>query len=630
MTVLMSVATLNARMNSGASTVVLDVRWALGDPHGHDHYLAEHIPGAVYVDMDTELAAHGLPAEGRHPLPAEADFAASVRRWGINAQDTVVVYDDAGSASAARAWWLLGYAGLPEIYLLDGGLAAWRAARLPLADGEEAAVPGDAVVRFGMKGTIDSDGAAGWDGVLLDARAGERYRGEVEPMDPKAGHIPGAVSAPTSENLAADKTFLPAEQLRARFTALGVDTDTAVAVYCGSGVTAAHQIAALEIAGFKAVLYPGSWSAWSNQPGRPVETGANGDMLNGMTEVKAYAANSATSGFAPSTVKRREPGAHDVEISIEFCGLCHSDVHAIRSEWGPAKYPLVPGHEIVGTVSRIGDAVEGFNVGQRVGVGCLVDSCRECDSCLEGFEQYCEGGNIGTYGVVDRRNGGGITQGGYSKGIVVDENYVLRIPDGMDPAAAAPLLCAGVTTYSPLSYLDVQEGDKVGVVGLGGLGHMAVKIAKALGATVTVFTTSPDKEVAAKELGADAVVVSTDPAQMAAVKGSLNAILDTVAAVHDINAYLRTLDRDGALIQLGLPPTDMPPVDPGLLIRKRLAYGGSLIGGIAETQEMLDFCAEHGIVSDIEMVTAADLDNAYDRMVAGDVRYRFVLDNSTI
>lgn len=349
-----------------------------------------------------------------------------------------------------------------------------------------------------------------------------------------------------------------------------------------------------------------------------------------MTQVKAYAAVSATSGLRPSSIDRPEPGAHDVEIAIEFCGLCHSDVHTIRSEWGQAKYPLVPGHEIVGIVSRVGDSVEGFTIGQRVGVGCMVDSCRECDSCLEGFEQYCEAGNIGTYGAADRRNGGTITQGGYAQGIVVDENYVLHIPEGMDPAATAPLLCAGVTTYSPLRYLDVQDGDKVGVIGLGGLGHMGVKIAKALGATVTVFTTSPAKVDAALALGADAVVVSTDKEAMAAAKQSLNAILDTVAAVHDLNPYLRTLARDGALIQLGLPSETMPAVDPGLLIRKRLAYGGSLIGGIAETQEMLDFCAEHGVVSDIELVSATELDGAYDRMVAGDVKYRFVLDAATL
>ncbi|MFC8303101.1 NAD(P)-dependent alcohol dehydrogenase [Specibacter sp. NPDC057265] len=349
-----------------------------------------------------------------------------------------------------------------------------------------------------------------------------------------------------------------------------------------------------------------------------------------MTEVKAYAATSPTSGLVPSTVERREPGAHDVEIAIEFCGLCHSDVHTIRAEWGQVSYPLVPGHEIVGTVSRVGKAVQGFTVGQVVGVGCMVDSCRECGSCLEGFEQYCEMGNTGTYGAVDRRNGDTITQGGYAKAIVVDENYVLHIPEGMNLAAAAPLLCAGVTTYSPLRYLDVQEGDAVGVIGLGGLGHMGVKIAKGLGATVTVFTTSAAKADAALALGADHVVVSTDAEAMAGAANSLNAILDTVAAVHDLNPYLATLARDGALIQLGLPAEAMPPIQPGLMIGKRLAYGGSLIGGIAETQEMLDFCAEHGIASDIELVAASDLDAAYDRMVAGDVKYRFVLDVSTL
>ncbi|AIY01104.1 rhodanese-related sulfurtransferase [Arthrobacter sp. PAMC 25486] len=275
MSVLISVAELNARLSAGLSTVLLDVRWALGDPHGRDHYLAGHIPGAVFVDMDTELASHGQPSDGRHPLPAESDFAATVRHWGINTGDTVVVYDDAGAAAAARAWWLLGYAGVPNVYLLDGGLAAWRAAHLPLAEGGETAEPGDAVVHFGAKTTIDADAAAAWDGILLDARAGERYRGEAEPIDPRAGHIPGAVSAPTSENLR-EGSFLPAAQLRERFAALGVSEDVPVAVYCGSGVTAAHQIAALEIAGFTAALYPWSWSAWSNQPERAVATGAAG------------------------------------------------------------------------------------------------------------------------------------------------------------------------------------------------------------------------------------------------------------------------------------------------------------------------------------------------------------------
>ncbi|ALV45941.1 thiosulfate sulfurtransferase [Arthrobacter alpinus] len=281
MSILMNVAQLQERTSAGKRTVLLDVRWVLGDPHGHDHYLAGHIPGAVFVDMDAQLASHGRPEDGRHPLPTEADFAQTVRTWGINGGDTVVIYDDAGSAAAARAWWLLGYSGIANVYLLDGGLAAWRAAGLPLAEGEETAEPGDAVVRYGAKETIDSDGAAAWAGILLDARAGERYRGEVEPMDPRAGHIPGAVSAPTTENLAPDKTFLPAAWLGARFAALGVAPGSSVAVYCGSGVTAAHQIAALEIAGFKAALYPGSWSAWSNQPGRPVATGADGDRVEG-------------------------------------------------------------------------------------------------------------------------------------------------------------------------------------------------------------------------------------------------------------------------------------------------------------------------------------------------------------
>ncbi|WP_343317935.1 sulfurtransferase [Arthrobacter sp. TMP15] len=285
MSVLISVANLNDRLSQNKRTVLLDVRWALGDPHGHEHYLAGHIPGAVFGDMNSQLASHGVPQDGRHPLPAEADFAHTVRMWGINENDTVVVYDDSGATAAARAWWLLRHAGLANVYLLDGGLAAWRLAKLPLEDGEVQPEPGNAVVHFGAMETIDSDGAANFDGVLLDARAGERYRGEVEPIDPRAGHIPGAVSAPTAENLAPDASFLAADKLHVRFTALGVAPGSSVAVYCGSGVTAAHQIAALEIAGFKAALYPGSWSAWSNQGERAVETvptvgmDTNGDRL---------------------------------------------------------------------------------------------------------------------------------------------------------------------------------------------------------------------------------------------------------------------------------------------------------------------------------------------------------------
>lgn len=344
----------------------------------------------------------------------------------------------------------------------------------------------------------------------------------------------------------------------------------------------------------------------------------------------AYGAVSPDSGLVPLTIARREPTPDDVEIAIEFCGLCHSDVHAARGEWGGQAYPLVPGHEIVGRVSRVGSAVTDFSAGDRVGVGCIVDSCRECESCLNGLEQYCENGMTGTYGAKDRRNGGAITQGGYSSSIVVDRRYVLRVPESLDPAAAAPLLCAGVTTFSPLRHFDVEEGDVVGVVGLGGLGHMAVKLAKAMGARVVVFTTSESKVAAALELGADDVVLSRDADAMAAADRTIDVILDTVAAPHDLNALLRTLRVDGALFQLGLPSEEMPPVNPRALIRRRVTYVGSLIGGIAETQEMLDFCAEHGVAADIEMVDAAQLNEAYDRMVAGAVKYRFVLDASTL
>lgn len=348
------------------------------------------------------------------------------------------------------------------------------------------------------------------------------------------------------------------------------------------------------------------------------------------TLAAAYGATSADSGLVPLTVARRAPKEDDVEIDIDFCGLCHSDVHATRGEWGAQNYPLVPGHEIVGRVRKVGSAVDDFAPGDLVGVGCLVDSCRECDSCLEGLEQYCERGNVGTYGVKDARNGGAITQGGYSTSVVVDRRFVLRVPEGLDPAAVAPLLCAGITTYSPLRYFDVEEGDVVGVVGLGGLGHMAVKIAKAMGAYVVVFTTSDAKVEAAIELGADDVVLSKDPEAMEAANRTIDVMIDTVAAPHDLNPYFRTLRLNGALFQLGLPPADMPPVSPGVLIRRRLSYAGSLIGGIAETQEMLDFCAEHGLVSDVEVVTARQLNEAFDRMVAGDVKYRFVLDTKTL
>jgi uncharacterized zinc-type alcohol dehydrogenase-like protein len=344
----------------------------------------------------------------------------------------------------------------------------------------------------------------------------------------------------------------------------------------------------------------------------------------------ARGAVSSTGGLVPLTVARRAPKADDVEIAIEFCGLCHSDVHATRGEWGTQNYPLVPGHEIVGRVSRVGSDVHDFAPGDLVGVGCIVDSCRECESCREGLEQYCERGMTGTYGAKDARNGDSITQGGYASSVVVDRRYVLRVPENLDPAAVAPLLCAGITTFSPLSHFGVEEGDVVGVVGLGGLGHMAVKLAKAMGAEVKVFTTSESKVSAALELGADDVILSRDEAAMAATNRSIDLIIDTVAAPHDLNPFFRTLRRDGALFQLGLPSEAMPPVNPGALIRRRIAYAGSLIGGIAETQEMLDFCAEHGVVSDVEIVGADQLNDAYDRMVAGDVKYRFVLDTTTL
>jgi alcohol dehydrogenase (NADP+) len=366
------------------------------------------------------------------------------------------------------------------------------------------------------------------------------------------------------------------------------------------------------------------------EPANPGDTATAEATAAGGRLAAAYGATSPESGLVPLTLARRAPGADDVEIAIEFCGLCHSDVHATRGEWGGKVWPLVPGHEIVGTVSRVGSAVTDFAPGDRVGVGCMVDSCRECESCLDGLEQYCENGMTGTYGAVDGRNGGAVTQGGYSSSVVVDRRYVLRVPAALDPAAAAPLLCAGVTTFSPLRHFDVEEGDVVGVVGLGGLGHMAVKLAKAMGAKVVVFTTSEAKVAAALELGADEVVLSRDEAAMAAANRSIDLIIDTVAAPHDLNPFFRTLRVDGALFQLGLPSEAMPPVNPGALIRRRIAYAGSLIGGIAETQEMLDFCAAHGVAADIEVVRADQLNDAYDRMVAGDVKYRFVLDTSTL
>jgi uncharacterized zinc-type alcohol dehydrogenase-like protein len=348
-----------------------------------------------------------------------------------------------------------------------------------------------------------------------------------------------------------------------------------------------------------------------------------------LTQTPAYAAQAADKPLGPHTIERREPGPHDVAIDIRYCGVCHSDLHTARNEWGNTVYPSVPGHEIVGTVTAVGNDVHGFEVGDTVGVGCMVDSCGRCDSCKAGEENYCENGFTGTYNGPEQ-DGGGNTYGGYSTRIVVDEKFVLRIRHEKDLAAVAPLLCAGITTYSPLRHWNVGPGKKVGIVGLGGLGHMGVKLAHAMGAQVVLFTTSPGKTEDAKRLGADEVVISKDRDQMAEHAGSLDFILDTVAAPHDLDAYLNLLKRDGTMCLVGAPESPHPSPTVFNLILKRRGIAGSLIGGIRETQEMLDFCAEHGIVSDIEMIAMRDINEAYERMLKSDVKYRFVIDMSTL
>jgi uncharacterized zinc-type alcohol dehydrogenase-like protein len=348
-----------------------------------------------------------------------------------------------------------------------------------------------------------------------------------------------------------------------------------------------------------------------------------------MSQVRAYAAASKTSGVAPFSIDRRQPRADDVVIEIDYCGICHTDIHFVHNDWGNTVYPVVPGHEIIGHVTAVGDAVKDFKPGDRVGVGCLVDSCRTCGSCEDGLEQYCENGLTVTYNGTDRHDGTP-TYGGYSERIVVSDRFVLRIPDELDPAAAAPLLCAGITTYSPLKHFGVGRGHRVGVVGMGGLGHMGVKFARALGADVTLFTRSESKVAEAKEHGAHDVVISTDPAQMSAAAGRFDFILDTVPVAHDLNPYLAALKRDGTLIMVGMPEPIEPPVDGGALIFGRRRLAGSLIGGLPETQEMLDFCAGHGILCDIEMLDIHDINQAYERMQRGDVRYRFVIDMATL
>jgi uncharacterized zinc-type alcohol dehydrogenase-like protein len=344
---------------------------------------------------------------------------------------------------------------------------------------------------------------------------------------------------------------------------------------------------------------------------------------------KAYGARAADLPLEPMDITRRAPGPRDVQVEIRYCGVCHSDLHTVRSEWGGTQYPCVPGHEIVGHVSAVGDKVTKFKVGETVGVGCLVDSCRTCESCKAGLEQYCEVGFIGTYNGPTQ-DPPGHTLGGYTQRIVVDEDFVLKIRHPEEQlAAVAPLLCAGITTYSPLRHWKAGPGKKVGVVGIGGLGHMAIKIAHAMGAHVVAFTTSESKRQDAHDLGADEVVISRDPEQMKAHARSFDLILDSVAASHDLDAYTTMLKRDGTLCLLGAPEHPHPSPNATILIFGRKTIAGSLIGGLPETQEMLDFCAEHGIVSDIEMIPIQDIDRAYERMLRSDVKYRFVIDSQT-
>lgn len=346
-------------------------------------------------------------------------------------------------------------------------------------------------------------------------------------------------------------------------------------------------------------------------------------------KIKAIGALSAAQALEPMDISRREPGPHDVQIAIAYCGVCHSDVHQARAEWAGTLFPCVPGHEIVGRVTAVGAEVTGHKEGDLVGVGCIVDSCKHCEDCEEGLENYCDH-MVGTYNGPTA-DAPGHTLGGYSQQIVVHERYVLRIKHPEDQlAAVAPLLCAGITTYSPLRHWQVGPGKKVGVVGIGGLGHMGIKIAHAMGAHVVAFTTSESKREAAKALGADEVVVSRNPEEMQAHTKSFDFILNTVAAPHNLDAFTALLKRDGTMTLVGAPATPHPSPEVFSLIMKRRSIAGSMIGGIPETQEMLDFCAEHGIVADIEMIRADEINEAWERMIKGDVKYRFVIDSATL
>jgi uncharacterized zinc-type alcohol dehydrogenase-like protein len=343
---------------------------------------------------------------------------------------------------------------------------------------------------------------------------------------------------------------------------------------------------------------------------------------------KAFAAQSATSPLGPMTISRREPLPGDVEIDILYCGVCHSDLHFARNEWGMTVYPLVPGHEILGRVTRVGDKVSKFKVGDIAAVGCLVDSCGTCSSCTGDLEQFCLEGPVFSYGWPDKHSGG-MTYGGYSEKIVCDESFTLKVPTNLDPASAAPLLCAGITAYSPLRKWGAGKGKKVGIVGLGGLGHMGVKFAHALGAQTVLFTTSEGKVEDGKRLGADEVVISKNADEMEKHAGSFDLILDTVSANHDYNAYLALLKLDATLVVVGAPP-EPQPVNVFSLLMPRRNLAGSLIGGIAETQEMLDFCGKHDLACDIELIRMEQINEAYDRMLKSDVKYRFVIDMASL
>jgi alcohol dehydrogenase (NADP+) len=347
-----------------------------------------------------------------------------------------------------------------------------------------------------------------------------------------------------------------------------------------------------------------------------------------MTTTLGYASQTAASPLAPFSFERRPPGPRDVQIDILYCGVCHSDLHQVRNEWHNTVYPCVPGHEIVGKVTTVGDQVRKFKVGDIAAIGCLVDSCRECPSCREHLEQFCEIGPIFTYNSPEKQTGG-TTYGGYSNMIVADEDFVLQVPQNLNLAAVAPLLCAGITTYSPLRRWNVSKGQKVGIVGLGGLGHMAVKFANAFGANVVLFTTSPGKSEDAKRLGAHEVVVSRNEAEMQVHARSFDFIIDTVSAQHDLNAYLNLLKRDGTMVLVGAPEQPLPVASFSLSFQRR-QLAGSLIGGLAETQEMLDFCGKHGITSDIEKINIQQINEAYDRLLKSDVKYRFVIDMASL